>query len=1194
MQSILSILKSRYFWISIGVSALIALTLVLGWWLGWSLVTQLSVVIGLLVVCIVLIAYKLVRASRSAQQIEESIKMQAEQQRMSSRPDKQAEIKELQERLEEAIATLKESKLGRDGWGGWGGDTALHALPWYMFIGPPGAGKTTAIRNSGLNFPVGTDSVQGVGGTRNCDWFFTDQAILLDTAGRYMTEKEDEEEWHAFLDMLKEHRTGRPINGVLIGISIEKLADASPDDIQWHANNIRRRTSELVEQLGVRFPVYLVFTKCDLLQGFVEFFGDMTREEREQIWGCTFTEEQRKEGDPRSLFEQEFDRLYDALIDVRAERLRRSMKREDRRKVYTFPLQFSSAKESLSLFVDQLFQQNPYQENPEFRGFYFTSGTQEGAPIDHVIQSVSEQFDLATGAEARTEPETEAKSYFLKDLFTEVVIPDQYLVEQTSSAARRRRLVQWGVGAAVAIALGVVLVGLSQAFVRSQWNLGQWEDTAQKAAAVQWDGRNTAEDLERIGELRNLVTELEQADEEFQFLQGGLQRAGTVLGPTRSLYYQSMRPLIRDQFEALQTRLADAQAPTEEERSALRTGLENYLLLSDSSHALEQPRYRQQLIEHLIGGLTQSNPATTVSFAGRGNQIEPHVQAYVEGLRNDRVDPFQAQSTLAEDITRMVCRPPTIENIYRQIKERGTTRLAPLSLADLLSDRRGRFSHFEGPSQVSVPGFFTKRGWNNFVQEQIKQAAETPDRGRLIGGCSDQFDETLPSSEDVEEQLRDRYFGEYATAWKQFLGRIQYQSFGSLRETAQALQTLGDPVNSPLIYVLGKVTNETQFESRLDAAKEEVADEATEAAEKTARRKTGVRETVPGGEEEDPHPVNSQMRALHRLNADRAQSGEGSPALVQALKVLRTVGVKLDGMRNDRRQVYDFAKQILDENGGMLDQQMVSLRDQLSGFFPQPRRELFEQPILDGWSTVLANAQNHLNERWDQQVYGPYQADLQGRYPLSESAQDVPQSTFQEFFRPRDGILDAFYQNHLSSFLREDRSRAKTWEGRGLQLSSATLEALDRADQLRGTLFQGGFGLQFTLTPYVPEHSGDAPAPGGMLIRIHGSELEYNMGKLREDKDFTWPGSSRGAEVRIRTDQGILQKQFEGAWALFRMLEAADVDTESPTDYRIQWRFSPTDRYSLTAICTLYSENPTMVYADPGEVLRFRLPATLN
>ena len=67
-------------------------------------------------------------------------------------------------------------------------------------------------------------AVQGVGGTRYCDWWFTDEAVLIDTAGRYTTQdsdaKADRRSWLAFLDMLSQNRPRQPINGVIVAISI--------------------------------------------------------------------------------------------------------------------------------------------------------------------------------------------------------------------------------------------------------------------------------------------------------------------------------------------------------------------------------------------------------------------------------------------------------------------------------------------------------------------------------------------------------------------------------------------------------------------------------------------------------------------------------------------------------------------------------------------------------------------------------------------------------------------------------------------------------------------------------------------------------------------------------------------------------------------------------------------------------------
>ena len=164
--------------------------------------------------------------------------------------------------------------------------TSLYDLPWYIIIGPPGAGKTTAIVNSGLNFPLaqkfGKEALRGVGGTRNCDWWFTDQAILLDTAGRYTTqdsgsESSDAAGWIAFLALLRKYRKRRPINGVLVAMSMAELATQTDTERARHVAAVRERLDEFARSCKILLPVYLVLTKCDLLAGFNEFFDDLSR-----------------------------------------------------------------------------------------------------------------------------------------------------------------------------------------------------------------------------------------------------------------------------------------------------------------------------------------------------------------------------------------------------------------------------------------------------------------------------------------------------------------------------------------------------------------------------------------------------------------------------------------------------------------------------------------------------------------------------------------------------------------------------------------------------------------------------------------------------------------------------------------------------------------------------------------------------
>jgi type VI secretion system protein ImpL len=175
------------------------------------------------------------------------------------------QVLELQARMKEAFSQLKRSKAGR------GRGSALYTLPWYVIIGPPAAGKTTALQQSGLTFMQpggGSPRIRGTAGTKNCDWWFSNEAILLDTAGRFVTDDDDEAEWFAFLETVRRFRGRKPLDGILVAVSIADLIGDSGAAIDDMAERLRSTVDEVLARLDLVLPMYVVFTKSDLIGGF--------------------------------------------------------------------------------------------------------------------------------------------------------------------------------------------------------------------------------------------------------------------------------------------------------------------------------------------------------------------------------------------------------------------------------------------------------------------------------------------------------------------------------------------------------------------------------------------------------------------------------------------------------------------------------------------------------------------------------------------------------------------------------------------------------------------------------------------------------------------------------------------------------------------------------------------------------------
>jgi len=155
----------------------------------------------------------------------------------------------------------------------------LYDFPWYMIAGEPGSGKTEAIRHCNIGFPPGLqDQFQGAGGTINMNWWFTDHAVILDTAGRLMFEEVEtggSSEWKEFLTLLKKSRPRCPINGVFLVIPSDSLIKDTADEIEQKASKIAKQFDIIQRSLDVRFPVFVVVTKSDLINGFRDFFDNL-------------------------------------------------------------------------------------------------------------------------------------------------------------------------------------------------------------------------------------------------------------------------------------------------------------------------------------------------------------------------------------------------------------------------------------------------------------------------------------------------------------------------------------------------------------------------------------------------------------------------------------------------------------------------------------------------------------------------------------------------------------------------------------------------------------------------------------------------------------------------------------------------------------------------------------------------------
>jgi type VI secretion system protein ImpL len=585
----MALLKSRTFIVILGLLLLAAIIWFAGPYFAFAGYQPLASVVGRLVAILILavcyavyVQLRQMKSASSSRQLAEKVAGQEEASAGGGRSaGSSADAAQLRQRFEEAIGSLKKSRKK--------GAASLYDLPWYVIIGPPGAGKTTVLVNSGLHFPLaqkfGKEAVRGVGGTRNCDWWFTDEAILLDTAGRYTTQdsnaQADASGWGAFLQLLRKFRGRQPINGVIVAISATDLLIQGEHEREQQVSAIRERLNELGRELRIRIPVYFLVTKCDLIAGFAEFFDDLSQEARAQVWGTTFPIEMTESGGAAGAFAAEFDGLTARLQQRVLARMEAERDPRRRASILAFPQQMSLLKPLLDDLLKRVFTASGFDRPVLLRGVYFTSGTQEGSPIDRMLGAIARSFGVTSAVAPPAAGR--GKAYFIEHLLRAVIFPEAGLAGVNRVVQARMIAARSGAYIACVVLLALLL---SWAFVSYEANAAYIDKVAAASQSLQTAapaaGSTVDTVLPELDALRDLTAGAEQYRGHVPWhMRAGLYRGAAIGKEARDAYTRdlnaSLVPVLRGRFEgALQANVA---AP-----DRLYEYLKGYLMLGSADH----------------------------------------------------------------------------------------------------------------------------------------------------------------------------------------------------------------------------------------------------------------------------------------------------------------------------------------------------------------------------------------------------------------------------------------------------------------------------------------------------------------------------------------------------------------------------------------------------------------------------------
>ena len=1072
--------------------------------------------------------------------------------------------KVLAEKMRQALAVLKKTS----------GAASLYDLPWYVIIGPPGAGKTTAIANSGLEFPLAQDqALAGFGGTRNMDFWFAEDAVLIDTAGRYTMQDSDavadKASWDAFLDLLKRTRPNQPLNGVILSFSVEDMLTEDASRLAAHAETVRARLAELHERLKIDFPVYVMFTKADLIAGFREYFASFSQNRRKLVWGTTFQTADRK-AITHEAVPAEFDRLVARLSEEVADRLSEEPDGVSRIAIFGLPGQMALLRDNVADFLRRVFEPTRYKTNATLRGFYFTSGTQEGTPIDQVLGAID-----TGGGPSVFQPafmSGRGKAFFIHDLLRRVIIPEQGWVSQDRKAVRRSALIRGSVLAAIAVVTLGTAAALGVSYMRNLAlvRTAQAETQAYQRAAIDELNRDVISDTD-LRPIAPLLMRLSSMPAGYGDSEGlsiwdrmGLSQRDRLKQVSTQTYAQALERMLRPRL-ILDLERRMPQIIASGDTTGIYRALKVYLLLGKQGESTDDPAIQSWFAE-----------SWRAEYPGRTgldliDQLNLHLAAML--ALDDTTQPLVAldQATV-ENARAAIAQMPLDEQAYAIIRDGAIA----ANLPDwTLTDRAGPaaaqvFATRDGTDLATqiVPGLYTYEGFWTYFYDQLAVVGDQLRRDQWVLGDAGSSAEVEQRLVRLDRDLLDRYRAEFISAWSKVLDNLTLTSMVADKPRYAALQTAASAQGSPLLELVKSVDQET----RLTREYEQLA--GMDPAELSAAMDGGGAPAADGGEiagavgNEMANRMRSRSSGVQRILMDavmgksgktQAQAVAGGAAQAQTNSVtapIEAIAKEFEGWHlliqgeSGQRPI----DTLLGDMGAVLANMQLadSNPEQSAAALPTLLNNLtrYNSQLPDQMARMISDAEGdfrsgaseatveQMNRALTDRITFQCRETITSAYPFAASARSLSIDNFARFFGP-GGEMDRYFTEYLEPYV-ERGPDGLTWRSDKeltQRLSVATLKQFERAERIRRAFFAGG-GTEPSVEITVAQVDAH-PTIESAVLAINDTLVPTTTGTL--PRTVVWPGTGKATLLQISpTLDRPSTIQFDGsAWTFIQFLGAA-------------------------------------------------------
>lgn len=1034
-------------------------------------------------------------------------------------------------------------------------------VPWYVMLGSEGAGKTSLIVTSGQDFPL-PEQLSRVGRenapTQDCECWFGNDALFVDTAGKYLSEDENARpEWLSLLNALRKYRIRDGINGAIVAISAEEIMQGDGKGILSLATRIRARLDELRQTLGIHFPVYVVITRLDRLRGFEPWFRSMTNEAREQVWGVTFPWGEMVHTGTSALHDRivaELDALQLRLASAIHPRQQEEYALADRKLMYAFPLDFQLLCTGISEFLQQAFFSSRYDETQfcaSFRGVYFSSACQtaDAQLVNHssVVSRWRNYFSpRAAGASACSTERIElaevphprlvwGKHFFLRQLFADVIVKDAGLVSRNFREEARFRLRRL-LGHCALIVMAVVLIN---GFVTSYTNNSRYLDVVSGSTRFLEMQVATLKTLPSDTLLPKLLAMARQLADfgdldrhnpplDYRY---GLYTGRVVNTHAGRVYRFTLRtfllPAVQGQASSALSSALQSQDP-----DRIYEALKVYLGVYGQGRAST---------EWLLQAVTQQwDDADKLTAWGDSTVFISHLQSLFahpdwlsQGMKFDEVRVREARALLGQHSLNT--------RLYQRIKADPLSQsLEAMTLNRLTGDASEQILTVadETLARDGIPGFFTKAGYQTLVKKKfLYRITQLQREDEWVMGTRAGATENVLATRDGVLTL---YLREYAAYWSRFLDSIQLMGLAS--DSVNRMSPL-----APEIYVLRILASSG---SPLEPLAREVVEQTTLAAEDKSlpellqpamvSNNRLMNQTKKWNDAADYTVVKLTRREVddHFRPLREFVHGQASRPMVAGASGA-AAGSQLNQMTAMLSELYTLFvvtnNSISNGDAPMMPDTEMRMSI-LVQTWPNPFQSIIRPFLTSAAEKVRNQALVSNSKNIDDNLGQVCRDTLENRYPFVQGTTEVNLDDFERFFA-RDGLVDSWFKQNLAS--KVDMSQA-VWRYKGTP-EEGNLAFFRQVAQIRSAFFRQESGNKLGITPGLSVTNMD-PAIVQLNMAMGGSPFRYLHGPVIPWV-FHWPASEGASTVNIdvkpAAKQGQSSLSFSGPWAFFHWMDTA-------------------------------------------------------